>query len=590
MQEVKNRNNNRLYLYLILIIIFFLPVILKLIDFQVVNGASNYQLSKISVVSKESLDAQRGRIFDRNGVLLAYDEPSYKLVIDNSQFSESLEKGIISKIAAYTNTPESELYDSYLSKTRDKDNKRLLFKDIVLLSSIERDEVLSIISNQKDLPGINVETNFRRKYPYGDVLAHVMGYTGEASQSDISSDPTLQKGDILGKYGIEKSYDSMLRGKNGQITINKIDGSEQVTPTVSGNDIYLSIDINLQQKLFDSMKTKLEKANLKSGGATIMDTNTGELLAMVSFPSFDPNLFTKFLKQSDYSKLLSNPNLPLINKVISYPVSPGSTFKVIVATSALEEGSITKDTVFDSTGCISIDGVNKFCEAGKVSYGNLNLEMGLAKSSNIYFCNVMLKLGIDKLNKYASIMNLSSKTDIDIPGEVTGTIASKEIKRKVDKTDWYEGDSCNTAIGQGLTRLTPIQLVDVASLVANEGYNYVPHLALEVKDSRGKSIWQYKVTNYTKTPFNQETFKDIKTGMHAVVNKGGTGYTLKGMPENFAIKTGSAEVTSNGNKSANSFSIGFWPYDAPKYAFSIFIEDGSWGYNSVEVLKNTFTK
>lgn len=581
---------NKTYLFLILLIIFFVPVVLKLVDFQVVKGAENYKLSEISSVSKKSLNAQRGRIFDRNGVLLAFDEPSYRLIIDNSQFSEFLEKDIITKIASYSKTDETDLYSSYLSKSRDKDNKRLLFKDIVLLNSIERDEVLSVISNQQELPGVSVETNFRRKYPYGELLAHIIGYTGEASQSELTSNSVLQKGDWIGKYGIEKSYDDMLRGKNGMVTTNKIDGSEQITSASSGNDLYLSIDIILQQKLFSSLKSKLERSNLGSAGAMIMDSTNGEIIAMASIPSFDPNLFTKFLKHSDYAKLLSDPNLPLINKVISYPVSPGSTFKVVIGTSALEVGAITKDTVFDSTGCISIDGVNKFCEAGKSPLGRLNLEMGLAKSSNIYFCNVMLRLGIDNLNKYASLMNVSSKTEIDIPGEVAGTIASKEIKRKVDKTSWYEGDSCNTAIGQGLTRLTPIQLANIASLIANEGVNYAPHIANEVKDSNGKSIWTYKVSTFTKTEFKSDTYKDIKTGMLAVVNKGGTGYTLKGMPENFAIKTGSAEVIGkNGQKSANSFAIGFWPYNSPKYTFSIFIEDGSWGYNSVEVIKDTFT-
>ncbi|MEI6887356.1 MAG: hypothetical protein WCK31_03945, partial [bacterium] len=186
MQEISK--NNKSYLYLLLIIVFFIPIVLKIIDFQIVNGASNLRLSEISGINNKTLDAQRGRIFDRNGILLAYDEPSYKLIIDNSQFGQSLEKEIISKIALFTNNPETELFDSYITKTRDKDNNRLLYKDITLLNSIDRDEVLSIISNQKELPGVIVETNFRRKYPYSDLLAHVIGYTSEVSQNDLSSD------------------------------------------------------------------------------------------------------------------------------------------------------------------------------------------------------------------------------------------------------------------------------------------------------------------------------------------------------------------------------------------------------------------
>jgi penicillin-binding protein 2 len=549
-----------------LIVVIGIFLWISIFKIQVSNAYEENQLSNFVDQKSETLVAQRGNIYDRNGVLLAYNEPGYKVIFDNTNVSSKDGLDIVSKVADIVGINKEDLIESFKAKTI-KGDKEIRFKDLLLVPSIERDQVLKISAKKDELPGIKVTTFFKRKYVYPYILSHVVGYTSE-SLPDVE----------VGKFGIERTYDQILSGTNGYIA-----SSGQVVEPMNGEDIYISIDISLQQKLYSSLEAKLKKEGLGAGAAVISNVKNGEILAMVSYPGFDTNMFSSFLPKKEYEKLLSDPNLPLINKVVSLPQPIGSTFKPVVALALLDTKTIDTKTIVNSEGCMKLsDRGEIFCEAEESVLGNVDLYRAIAKSSNVFFCTNMLKMGIDKLNIYTDKLNLSSKSDIDLKEEIKSSVASRELKKKLENSAWYYGDSCNTAIGQGLNRITLIQLMNISSNVANEGITYTPHLGV-----RSSKTFTYVPSIFVDSKVDKSIYIDIKKGMRQAVTDG-SAYKLNKLSPNFAAKTGSSEVGPT--SAANSFSTGFWPYEAPEYSFAVFLRGGSWGFNSTEVIESTFKK
>lgn len=571
----------------ILTIMLIGSLFFTIFNFQVVQGAEKYKESYIVKSSSRIIRAQRGRIYDRNGVLLAFNEPAYRIYFDNSKVDIKQEEKIIKQLAEVLGKDPEQLFSYYKTRTTSKNGERILLEDLTMVGSISRDEVLALYSNLEKLTGVGVEVNFIRRYPYGVITSHILGYVGEITAKDKENDKSFDNGDIIGKSGIEFYYDKLLRGKNGRRYYNSSNLIESVveSPTL-GNDLYLTIDINIQTKLYDSLKAGILRNNLKAGASVIQDVNDGSIIALVSYPSYDSNFFSTKVTQEEYDKLLQDPDYPLLNRVISQSEPPGSTFKTLVSIAALEEKAISTKTRFDSPGCIDLDSKTKFCEANKKVLGTLDYYNAIARSSNIYFCKTMLSLGIDKLNIYTHRLHLPGRTGIDIPGEVTGSIASRDYKLQVERTGWYDGDSCNTAIGQGLTRVTPLQMSYWVSVIANGGDMYMPHLGLRAeRPDEEKVVWSYEKNNLGNLNVSKSTLEAIRTAMRlAVTNPGSTGWSLRGLKSSPAVKTGSAEI--GGGNQAHSWTIGYWPYKNPQYSFSMFLQNGSWGFYSVDVVKD----
>lgn len=548
---------------LILIVGFFLWI--SIFKLQVSNAYEENQLASFIDQKSETLVAQRGNIYDRNGVLLAYNEAGYKVIFDNTSLSLEKSLEVVSKVSEIAKIDKNDLLESFRSKVL-KGDKEIKFRDTLLVPSIERDQVLKIASRKDELQGIKVTTFFKRKYVYPYVLSHVVGYTFE-SLPDIE----------VGKFGVEKSYDQILSGTNGYIST-----TGQIIPPVNGEDIYLTIDISLQQKLYDSINEKMKRESLGSGGAVISNIKNGEVLAMVSVPGFDTNMFSSFLSKKDYEKLLSDPNLPLINKVISLPQPTGSTFKPFVGLALLDSGTIDKSYSVVSEGCMDLSQKGEtFCEAGKKSFGKIDFNEAIARSSNIFFCKAMLKMGIDKLNTYADTLNLNTKSDLDLKEEVKSTIASKELKKRIENSAWFDGDTCNTAIGQGLNKISLIQLMNLTSNIANGGSTYTPHLVI-----RSTKDFQYKPNIYISTNISKTAYEQVRSAMRDSVIYG-TSKKLSKLSTEFGGKTGSAQ--QSGSAKATSFSIGFWPYTDPSYSFAIFLEEGSFGSSSLDPIVETLS-
>jgi len=595
LKESKKLNMRFAFFYISIVVLFGI-LNLNLINLQLVEGNENLFLSSTLKTSEVIIRAPRGLIFDRNGDLVVKNHPSYRLVIDLNQLPREREDQVLSILSEILEEDKEGFKAEFTVKAYEGEN-RVPLSQVTVENDVPRDRIISIYSRIEELPGVFIEVGTRREYVYGDELAHILGYVREVSAKEVESDE-FSVGDSIGASGIEQSYDADLRGLNGK-RISETDRDETVVrdfipiSATSGNDLMLTLDSGMQMKMTEALQAGIEKNNANGGSAIILDIETGEILTMVSLPSYNSNDMSEGISLDEYLSLEQDPSQPFFNRSISLNQPPGSTFKTIVASSALEKGTITRDTVINSTGCMDLGGGFEFCEVAEKSLGKLDLILGIARSSNIYFCETMIRTGMDNLNEFTDDFGLGQKTGIDIYGEQPGIVASQEMKEKVQGEPWYLGDTCNTSIGQGLTKVSPIQMVSWVSTIANGGTYYKPHLVTLITDNEGLEVKKFEPEEVHKLPISPNNLAIVREGMHQVVNDPwGSAYPLRNLKSDPAAKTGSAETFRKVNESfeaaAHSWVTGFFPYDDPQYAFVVYLEYGGWGFHSAEVMKEFF--
>jgi len=594
LQEEKNYLHSRILpLYLVLVLLFGV-LFIYLFNLQIAEGNENLFLSTTMKTSEVVVRAPRGLIYDRNDSLLVVNRPSFRLLVDLKELPEGKEKSVFKTLSEILGVEQEPLWRDFKNRAFTKQGKRVGLSQIVLLNDVDRDKIVSIYSRIDELPGVFVEVATTRDYVEGSSFSHLTGYVREVSYEEVNGGGYAM-GDMKGATGLEGYYDDVLRGTNGRriLETNRDEiAVRELIPVeaTSGKNVRISIDIKIQKRLSESLIHAMEKYGSEAGVAIIEDIWSGEIIALVSLPSFDPNKIVKGLSYSEAKELDSDPNLPLLNRAISLPQPPGSTFKTIVASSALQEDVIERETIFESKGCMDLGGGFEFCEALKRPLGKLDLMHGLSRSSNIYFCNTMLRLGIDRLNKYTDDFGLGRRTGIDLFGEQPGSVASKQLKENIQGEMWYAGDSCNTAIGQGLMEVTPLQMVGWVSAIANGGTYYKPHLATSILDENRIEEEKIKPEVLYTLSIEENHLADVREGMHLAVNDPwGSAFVLRGLSSDPAAKTGSAEdfrkVDGVFEKQAHSWITGFFPYESPQYAFVAYLEFGGWGFHSSEVIK-----
>lgn len=578
--------------YLIVLVIFAI-LLVNLVKLQIVKGNENLFLSSTIKTSEVVVRAPRGLIYDRNGNALAVNKPSFKLIANIAEIPVEQEQQLIARLGQMLQIDGDLLWEDYEKKVYDQNGNRLR-SQTTLISDVSRDNVVSLSSRIDEFPGIYVEVGTSRQYVDGKYFAHTVGYVTEVTDHNLREEGFFA-GDTVGATGIEQFYDSILRGENGRRILETNRDEETVRELIPiearpGSSIELTIDAEMQKELTKALQQGIEIHQAGGGAAVILDIHSGEILSLVSLPTFDPNMIVGGLTYSEYQSLSEDATLPLYNRAISLTQPPGSTFKTIVASAALQEGVIQPETVFHSAGCMDLGGGFEFCEAGKRALGDVDLLHGISRSSNIYFCNTMLRLGIDNLNKYTGYFGLGEKTGIDLMGEQTGSVASKELKQTLEGTVWYQGDSCNTGIGQGLMRVSPLQMVSWVSTIANDGTYYKPHLLRNTLDGDGNIVESFEKEAMHTIQVDHEHLSVVRDGMHLAVNDpGGSAFPLRGLAADPAVKTGSAEAfRKNGDifeRTAHSWVTGFFPYEDPEYAFVVYLEYGGWGYKSAEVMR-----
>lgn len=558
--------------------LLLMVIIVRLYYLQVYQADRYKTLADENRISTRLLVPPRGIIYDRNGVTIASNQQNFQALIVAEQAPNVQETLDAFKKIMPLSAAEEERIKKDLKRNRS-------FVPIKIRDNLSWEEVSKIQLNAPDLPGIVIDEGLTRYYPFGAAMTHILGYVSSVSDKDVKDDPLLEvPGFKIGKSGIEKFLEKDLRGESGNLKlevnaygrimkeIERVDG-------IPGKDVQLTIDSRLQQKAF-------ELFGEESGAAVLLDVHTGEILAFVSAPSFDPNMMTQGLSTKDWNALLHNERNPLTDKAISGQYSPGSTFKMIVALAALEAGIIKPETRTYCAGKMFL-GNHAFHCWKKEGHGHLNVVEALQHSCDIFFYETAQKLGIEKIADMARRFGLGSKINVGLENEKAGLIPDKEWKLKRFGEPWQQGESLISGIGQGYILTTPLQLATMTARLVNGGYEIRPTF-LKVSDKEKNKIKKIDVS-----PANLEL---VKEGMYAVVNKpGGTAWRSQFdyHGERMGGKTGTTQVRRITMKERregikkeselpwrlrnHALFVGYAPHDNPKYAVAVLVEHGGGG-------------
>lgn len=575
----KNRVVERRTLIVIIFNLLAFAVIAARLYFLQVKEADKYKMmSDENRISTRFLVPPRGLIYDRNGEIIAKNEQDFQALMVAEQTPD-----IEDTLANFKRIiPLSEGEEQKIRK--DLKNKRR-FIPIKLKDNLNWDEVSKILLHAPDLPGVEIDEGLSRYYPYADIYAHVLGYVGPVSDKDKKDNPLyMVPGFKIGKSGLERYFDYKLQGKGGTIKL-EVNAYGRVMSEIErnngeeGESLTLTLDARLQQAAYEAFGEE-------SGAAVVLNVRTGEILALVSTPSFDPNLFTNGISYKHWNALLNNERTPLVNKAVSGQYSPGSTFKVVVALAALEAGVINLNTRFNCTGGLDVGNIRFHCWRHS-GHGSLNVVEALKHSCDIFFYETAMKLGIDKIHDMAVKLGMGNVLEVGLDNEKAGIIPTKAWKKARFGTAWTHGDAANSGIGQGYVLVTPLQLATMLARVVNGGYAVQPTFIKPTEKELAK---------IKRLDISTKNIEIVKRSMFEVVNgAGGTAGRARFNIDGALMggKTGTTQVRRISMKERSSgilrdeqlpwrlrnhaLFIGFTPVDNPRYAVAVIVEHGSSG-------------
>lgn len=573
---LKKKNNDGPFRYVYgVVVIVFLVLIARLVWLQLFQGDYYNSLAEGNRLRAIPLAAMRGVMYDRNGQILVGSRPSFMVTYVPTQGKMTDEEA--NKLSRLLNMPA----DKILEKAGKVKNS---YVPTVLAQDLTPDVVTKVEERRNELPGISVDVQPIRYYPYDMMAAQIFGYVGQIDEDDmerLKGEDGVSNVTQIGRAGLESYYDDVLRGKDGSRQV-EVDASgspvmevERKNP-VQGHNIHLTLDLNLQTALEKAMDAQIAQGIGVSGIAAVaVDPNTGAVLAMASRPAYNPNWFTRGITESEWKQINGNPNYPMENRVIAGEYPPGSTFKLITGAAALELKKITPDEmIFDSGRHWLVDMRN----AGGEALGWINFTEALAKSDNVYFYELGRRVGIDKLAEYAKMFGMGKKTGIAMRGEAAGLVASEEYKEKNYHQDWYLGDTFNSAIGQGFQLVTPLQAAMIVSEVANGGIQYKPFIVSRIDNLDGTPYKIFAPEQTGTLEVSKTTLDLIREGMRNVAEESGTaGSLFAGFPVQVAGKTGTAENFSGRD---HGWFVAFAPYDHPRIVIAVLTEQGGFGASS----------
>jgi penicillin-binding protein 2 len=541
-------------------IAIFLIIFARAFDLQVIKGYGFLNKAEGNRVQLLTSHAPRGVIYDRNGKILAQNVPSIRLVLDPSYLPSERRKEVIDKLSQILKVNKNPLNKKF---------KQVKDKPITLVNNLPTDKSLVIEAEAGNLPGIQLEVRPIRLYPYKDLMSHLLGYTLEADEKDIEKQipSPYVLGDQVGKAGIEQAAEGDLRGVNGYRLISVSASGEKKgeiynSNPITGQDITLSIDLDLQKFVYSSLNKMMRKEGARGGSAVVLNSNTGELLAMVSIPSFDNNFFSKGIERTRYNTLISSQTKPLINRAIGASYPPGSTFKIVSSVAGLESGTISPNTKIVDPGYVTLGNQvfkNWLWNDQRRTEGAINVVRALARSTDTFYYRLGQKMGEEPLIKYAQIFGLGKKTEIELPEEISGLVPTEEWKLKTKGEPWYPGETLNLSIGQGDLLVTPLQLAVVTLAVANGGKLVRP------------TIYKTKHANIIKQNFLKKvTIDTVKEGMYKnTVGDGNVGWLFAGFNTPSAGKTGTAE---SGQEMPHAWYTGYAPHPNAKIVATVMVE------------------
>jgi penicillin-binding protein 2 len=573
-------------LYILLVMIFGV-IGFNIFKIQILEGGDYLAAATQNYKTTNKIRAPRGLINDSNGVQLAYNKQIYSVYLDPIEFDFEKDGKTTSNLL---NIDKDDIEYKIINEN--------VFGRVTLENDLDHEGYLDIIQKINNIDGLYAVAETGRAYINPYLYTHIIGYMGDASEEDINEkvDGTSR----VGKTGIEKEMDEYIRGVDGyqitelDITDGERDRYESSKPT-PGDNIYLNINHEWQLAGYKAMERKINDVNGVGGSLIVMNTNTGEIKTMVSYPTFNLNEFSDGILNSEYNRVLNNPSKPLLDRATQVALPTGSIFKVITGAVGLEEDVIEDDTIFKSTGCITLPGDIEYCESLNRVLGDLDLYRATKLSSNIYFCEVGKRLteerdGIETLIKYTEQFGIGKFPGSILSQEANGGMATPERKRAVYGEPWYIGDTCNTVIGQGLVTATPLQMVMIAASFENGGYILKPQVIDRIEDRTGKIIKNFDKEIINEVQIENENMSIINEAMvGAVRDQDGTIRVLDFYPDYISAKTGTADgpETINGKRytAPHGWVMGTFEYEGEKYSYVANIAHGGWGSSTAEAVK-----
>jgi penicillin-binding protein 2 len=520
-----------------------------------------------------SVPPPRGIIFDRLGRPLVTNEPIFNLLVISREAREAVDDGSVDKVADILNRNRNEFKTFILEGVN---NNSVFFVE----SGLSKDQVLKI--KILDFKGFYVMPNTKRQYVDGSQFSQVLGYVGKVSRNELNDGNYYYPTDIIGRLGIEAQYEEYLRGEHGRIFFQYDNKSLSVDPVI-GNSVVLNIDFDMQKRLFNELFNVLKDSSYSKATAVVQHPQTGAVLAMASFPTYDNNLFVEGLSEEQFKSLFENKSRPLFNRAISGLYNPGSTIKPFMGLMTLEENIFSpSDTIRDCVGLTIVnpynpDDIYTFSN-WRVEYGLFNLQRAIANSCNVYFYiagggyGSIKGLGVEKIANYLKSALADSKLGIDLPGEEDGFVPTPDWKLAVRGEGWYQGDTYNISIGQGDLLVTPLWLNSYVSAIANGGTLYKPFVAKQILDSNKNLIKAFEPEALGRLGFKEETINEVKNAMLETTISG-TAKVLGALPVKSGAKTGTAEVIKG--RTINSIMTAFAPFDNPEVNITVLIEGGT---------------
>ncbi len=574
---MEDRNRiTRLHTLLVVCLVLFAVLLGRMVYLQLWRGDYYAKQSDGNRLRQSRILAPRGIIYDSEGKELVNNLPGYAVVL---QKQSSYKPETLQRLSNLLQMPVEEIN----AKIKASEN---FYEPILLKNNLDQQMVTKIEEQRRYMPEVMLSVQPIRNYPYHELAVHALGYVGEVSSYEIEQGlfKNISQGSLVGKGGLEKTYDKYLRGEDGafmeevDVAGNVVKHYDSVQP-VPGKNLKLTLDYQLQKEL--EAFTDKHLAFLRSSGiapgaraaaVVAIDPRNGAVRAMVSRPGYDPNWFVHGISSKNWNSINNDPNYPMNNKVITGEYPPGSTFKIVTGSAAFELKKVgLNEPIFDGGFHPMVPTMGN---AGGEVLGWLTFIKALAMSDNVYFYELGYRVGIDNIEKYAHIFGFGERTGIDLEGESKGLVASKKVKRKIWDEDWRLGDTFNAAIGQGFNLTTPIQLSVMLSIVANGGTKYQPYLVDSIINSDGSLFEKPKRAEGKHIDVSQQTIDYIRMGMSATTQEGGTASYFAGLPKPIAGKTGTAE---NSHGRDHGLFVAYGPVDDPELVVVCIVEQGGFG-------------
>ncbi|PIP21529.1 MAG: penicillin-binding protein 2 [Candidatus Nealsonbacteria bacterium CG23_combo_of_CG06-09_8_20_14_all_40_13] len=578
LEQEKDKKN--LLPFFAICLVIFLALTGRLLQLQISQGLANRYLAEGNRIRFKIISAPRGEILDSKGKILASNHPAYNLEIYPTDLPSDKQQRLqfYQEISQITQIPIDDL------KKAESEKEKL--QPYILRENLDRDTAMLWEVQLKNLP-VTITKTPQRYYYNLPTLSHFIGYVGKITEEQLEQNNEYNFQSVVGQTGLEKSYKNQLKGTDGRqgLEVNakgQIKRTLTTIPAVTGSSLMLSVDLDLQKFITDDLQKALDELGIQQGVVVAANPKTGEILSMVSLPAFDNNLFVTSGNNEQITKIMSDQNKPLINRATSGVYPFGSTIKPFIASAGLQEKIITTSTTIQDPGEIR---VGQWVFPDWKVHGTVDVYKAIAESCNVFFYSVgggwqnIKGLGIDKIKQYLTYFGFGSKTGIDIPSDAEGLVPSPDWKKKVKNESWYIGDTYHVSIGQGDVLVTPLQLLNGVSAIANGGSLLKPHFVWKILDKDGKVLQEFQREVVRENFVSKENIEVVREGMHQATTEG-SARQLGNLPVAVAAKTGTAQFGNEGK--THAWITAFAPFEDPQIAIVVLVEGGGEGNSTAQ--------